>query len=335
MPFLMRKELQAREIFDFRQPSWNEFHRNQNMDYRTLGPTNLKVSVVGFGGYGIGGGYLMHDKAVAVAAIEHAFDRGINYFDTAPFVYNDSEILLGRALRGKRDRVILATKAERLDVYSVRQCVETSLKNLGTDYLDVLQLRDPTVEGLKSSQFREVCAQLKSEGKIRFSAVTVGDAQQVAQANLSMDLEFPVIQLAYNMIFDRAGDELLPRALKEGVGIVARGPLCKGFLADRLTMKPANMATHPNFNWFTSEEADTLLRLQTELSFLAIPGKRSLAQAAIQFVLLPPAVSTTIPSLESPADVDELVGALEAPALTKTEIEQARSVIARFPAIDY
>jgi len=305
------------------------------MEYRTLGKTNLKVSVIGFGGFGIGGGYLMKDKGTALRAIEHAFARGINYFDTAPFAYNDSELLLGQALKDNRDKTILASKAEGLDRHTVRECVETSLKQLQTDYLDLLQLRDPTAENLASSRFQETCDELITEGKLRFAAVTVGDTHQVAQSHLSIDRGFPVIQLAYNLIFSRAEAEILPRALAGEVGIVVRGPLCKGFLSDRLTTKPTDIAAHPNFSWFTAEEGDTLLRLQKELQFLVIEGKRSLAQSALQFILRHPAVSTTIPGMETPEDVDQLSAALNAPALTDEEVGKAQSIIARASAIDY
>ncbi|MDD5261278.1 MAG: aldo/keto reductase [Methylacidiphilales bacterium] len=305
------------------------------MEYTKLGRTGLKVSRIGFGGFGIGGGYLMQDKNVALRAIEHAFHLGVNYFDTAPFIYNDSETLLGKALKGKRDKVVLATKVEKLEEHSIRECVETSLKQLQTDYLDILQWRDPTAEALDRWHFREICEELKSEGKLRFEAVTIGDAQQLAHGRLGIQRAFPVIQLAYNLIFHQAETELLPEALKENIGIVVRGPLCKGFLADRLTAKPAEITGHPNFRWFTAEEADTLLSLQEELRFLVVPGKRSLAQAALRFTLQHPAVCTVIPSMETPEDVDELVEALNTPLLTHEEIQKAKSIIARFPSIDY
>jgi aryl-alcohol dehydrogenase (NADP+) len=305
------------------------------MQYRMLGKTDLKVSVVGMGGFGIGGGYLMKDGATAIRAIERAIERGITYFDTAPFAYNDSELLLGRALKGRRDKVVLASKAENLDRHSVRDCVETSLRQMQTDYLDLVQLRDPSPENLASSRFEETCAALIAEGKLRFAATTVGDTHLVPQAMLSMDRQFPVVQLAYNLIFSRAATDVLPRALAENTGIVVRGPLCKGFLADRLTARPDDVRSHPNFSWFTPEEGDALLQIQRELGFLVIEGRRSLAQAALQFAVRHPAISVAIPGLETPEDVDQLVAALDAPALTDAEVERALAIVAQAPAIDY
>ncbi|MEI6070309.1 MAG: aldo/keto reductase [Verrucomicrobiae bacterium] len=305
------------------------------MEYRILGKTGLKVSVIGLGGFGIGGGYLMNDQAIALRAIETAFDLGINYYDTAPFVYGDSELLLGRAHKGRRDAVILATKAENLDRVSVRECVETSLRQLGTDYLDILQFRDPTPEGLAASRFHETCVSLIEEGKLRFQAVTLGDSHQLEQGRWSISQDFPVMQLAYNLIFPEAEKEILPAAAAADIGVVSRGPLCKGFLARRLLEKPDDIAAHPNFRWFTAEEAHSLLGIQRGLDFLEIPGQRTLAQAAIQFVIRHRAVSTTIPGIETPEDACELVGALDAPPLTDEEILRARKVVGAWPAIDY
>ncbi|MDX2082006.1 MAG: aldo/keto reductase [Terrimicrobiaceae bacterium] len=306
------------------------------MYYRQLGSTGIQVSAIGFGCYGIGGGYRRKDPAEAKRAVERALDVGINYFDSAPFVYGDSEKIVGAVVGSRRNSVILASKVEEFDRFSnpVRECVEQSLRSYGTDYLDILQFRDPSAGKVQRFRFLEEAEALKSEGKIRFAAVTIGDTHQTTEGRYALDAGFPVIQLAYNLIFSQAEEDLLDAAHTAGCGIVARGPLCKGFLAARLNDIPADIGADPNFRWFTPEEGSNLLKIQSALGFLARDG-RSLAQAAIQFVLRHPAIATTIPSLETEADVDELAGALAVPALSEEEIQRARAAVSGFPSIDY
>lgn len=306
------------------------------MDYRLLGNTGVRVSAIGFGGLGVGGGYGRRDRSEARRTVARALELGITFFDTAPsYGQGLSEEILGEALQPVRDQVVIATKPEGRGPNFIRESVEASLRRLRTDHVDVLQLRDPNPEKLAQFRVLETFACLREEGKIRFGSVTVGDARQEEEGHLSIDAGFATIQLAYNMVFPNAAKTLLPRAREAGVGIIARGPLCKGFLTGRFTSKPADMKAHPNFAWWTSEEADTLLHVQQELVRLARPGQRSLAQAAIQFVLRQEAVSTTIPSLEMVDEVEELCGALQAPPLTDVDAAHVQATVAKYPPVDY
>ncbi len=306
------------------------------MEYRQLGATGLRVSVIGFGGLGIGGGYGRHDRDEALRTVARALDLGVTFFDTAPsYGRGLSEEILGEALHGVRDWVVIATKPEGREPDFIRRSVEDSLRRLRTDHIDVLQLRDPNPAKLEQFRVLETFAALREEGKIRFGSVTIGDARQEEEGLLAVEAGFATIQLAYNIVFPNAAGTVLPRAKEARVGVIARGPLCKGFLTQRFTGMPADIKADPNFRWWTAEEAQTLLRLQQELSFLLRTGERSLAQAAVQFVLRNNAVSTTIPSMETVAEVDELVGALGAPPLEDTDIARAGGTVAAYPPVDY
>lgn len=308
------------------------------MKYRNLGNTGRKVSEIGAGGFGLGGGYGLHEKfgsdayQVATRAVKMAFDQGINFFDTCPFSYNilhPCEELIGKALSSVRDQVVLASKVEKWKQLKnpVRECVETSLRQFDTDYLDIVQIRDPNPGKLEQYKVLEEMERLQQEGKIRFASVTVGDSKIMEEARYSFDTGFATMQLAYNLVFQEAGEWIFDEASRTKTGIVVRGPLCKGFLAERDVVDA-------NKRWFTDEENATLAEIRDRLSFLSIPT-RNLQQAAIQFVLRQPAVSTTIISFETEKDVQEAVAALEAPAVSAEEWVKAREIIQNCPAIDY
>lgn len=306
------------------------------MEYRELGQTGRRVSAIGFGALGIGGGYGRCDRDEALRAVARALELGVTFFDTAPsYGRGLSEELLGEALHARRDAVVIATKPEGREPDFIRRSVEESLRRLRTDHIDVLQLRDPNAAKLEQFRVLETFAALREEGKIRYGSVTIGDSRQEEEGHLAIDSAFASIQLAYNMVFDNAATAILPRAKRKGVGIIARGPLCKGFLTGRFEAKPADIKADPNFRWFTSEEADTLLQLQRDLAFLVLPGQRTLPQAAVRFVLRQQAISTTIPSMETVAEVEEILGALDAPDLTDDELARVRAAVAQYPAIDY
>lgn len=306
------------------------------MEYRPLGATGVQVSAIGFGGLGIGGGYGRLDRPEALRSIARALDLGITFFDTAPsYGRGLSEAILGEALHAVRDRVVIATKPEGREPDFIVRSVEESLRRLRTDHVDVLQLRDPNPEKLSRFDVLETFARLREAGKIRFGSVTIGDARQEEEGHLAIDRGFATIQLAYNLVFPNAARTVLPRAEATGVGIIARGPLCKGFLTSRFTALPPDVTAHPNFRWWTPEEAEMLLRLQRDLDLLVRPGERTLAQAALQFVLRQRGISTTIPSMETVQEVEELVGALQAPPLSDGEATRAAEAVATYPPVDY
>lgn len=305
------------------------------MNYRKLGNTGLNVSEVGFGGLGIGGGfYGEKDRSESLRAIDRAIDLGINLFDTCPS-YGNSEEILGEAFKGKRNNIIISTKIRTAGFNTISESVEYSLNRLQTDYIDILQLRDPTPEKVKKWDVLEGMAKLKEQGKIRFGSVTVGDSQQTEQVLYAIEAGFDSIQLAYNMIFRTAAEKSLPSAQKAGVGVLVRGALCKGFLTSRIQNIPDDKRKKGNFSQFNIEEAETLIKIQHDLNFLIIPEKRTLAQAALQFALRPEGVSTTIPSMDQVAEVEELVSALEAPYLTDSEIEETIQIIEKHDPIEY
>ncbi|MHC4418651.1 MAG: aldo/keto reductase, partial [Planctomycetota bacterium] len=120
------------------------------MEYRTLGKTGMEVSIIGYGASPLGNVFGETDEAEGVRAVHYAIDHGINYFDVAPmYGVTLAETRLGKALKGKRDKIFLATKCGRYDIdkfdFSAKRVLESideSLERLGIDYVDVYQVHD-------------------------------------------------------------------------------------------------------------------------------------------------------------------------------------------------
>lgn len=202
------------------------------MNYNFLGKTGLKVSKMGFGCAPLGNEYGGLDEAEAIQTVHAAIDAGITFFDTSPYYGRTlSETRLGKALLGKRDQVILATKGGRFDApletgfdfsyTSIMRMCEESLQRLQTDYLDVYQLHD--IEFGKRHVVEEgvrALFDLKQQGKVRFVGVTgfpVALLREMAEAH-----EFDVT-LSYchgNLLNDRLNDVLVPTVQAKGMGLI-------------------------------------------------------------------------------------------------------------------
>ena len=167
------------------------------MRYRPLGKTGLQVSEIGFGAWGIGGrtveqtSYGDTDDRTSLAALDRALERGITFFDTsAAYGNGHSEALIGQAVRGKRSRAVIATKAgyeawDQAPDFSPSAIVastERSLARLGTDYLDLLQLHNPPLDVVTAPAVREALAGLVQSGKIRAWGVSAKGPEEALQA---------------------------------------------------------------------------------------------------------------------------------------------------------
>ncbi len=220
------------------------------MHYRPLGKSGLSVSEIGFGAWGIGGvtagptSYGRTDDSTSCAALECALDEGINFFDTSN-VYGDghSETLIGNVFSRRRSEVVIATKAGFIDYASppdfsaaaIVRSVESSLRRLNTDYIDLLQLHNPSAEWLrKYPETMEKMTCLQKDGKIRAIGVSV---KSPADADQLLELfPFRSVQANFNMLDIRALECGLPDKLHSvGAGFIARTPMSFGFLSGTLT----------------------------------------------------------------------------------------------------
>ena len=213
------------------------------MNYRTLGRIGWQVSEISFGAWAIGGAWGTVDDDVSLAALRRALDQGVNFIDTAD-VYGDgrSEKLIGQVLRERSgERIYVATKAGRrlsphvADGYTrenLTAFVERSLRNLGVETLDLVQLHCPPTEVFYRPEVFAVLDDLAAAGKLRYYGVSVEKVEEALKA-----IEFPnvqTVQLIFNMFRHRPADLFFSEAKRRQIGILARVPLASGMLTGKM-----------------------------------------------------------------------------------------------------
>jgi L-galactose dehydrogenase len=205
------------------------------MKYRILGNTGMKVSVVSFGASPLGDEFRKTTDEERQRAVDAAIDQGINYFDTSPFYGRTlSETRLGQALRGKRDRVFIATKCGRYDIDGfdfsaerVTASIDESLKRLQTDHVDVLQAHDIEFGDVNQILEETVPAllKIKESGKARFVGVTALPLKIMARVIATHPIDMVLSYCRYNLMITDMDDLLTPIAQERGVGLVNASPL--------------------------------------------------------------------------------------------------------------
>lgn len=313
-----------------------------SMQYRSLGRTQLKVSEIGFGAWGIGGMWGPRDDEQALSALRRALDQGINFIDTA-LAYGDghSEQLIAQVSRERRLRVNVATKIPpknhewpaRHDIPIkevfprdwIVQCTERSLVNLDTDCLDLQQLHVWTEDWLEQPEWIETLRELKAAGKIRFIGVSINDHEPDSALELVRSGWVDTIQVIYNIFDQSPAERLLPLAGENNIGIIARCPFDEGGLTGTLRAD----TVFPEGDWrreyfYGDRLKETVARVEG-LKFLIRGEIRSLPQAALKFCLSHPAVSCVIPGMRRPSYVEENVSASDGKGLTPVELERLRA----------
>ena len=307
------------------------------MRYRRLGRTELEVSEVGFGCWGIGGNAHGHsygstDNAESLRAVARAVDLGCTFFDTADvYGHGLSEKLLGQALGKHRQSCVIATKVgsdfyhgpfrKNFDPDYIGWALDKSLQRLRTDYIDLYQLHNPPLMMLERGEYYEVLDNLKQSGKIRHYGVSVHDAYEGSMAAHTGKPD--AIQIEYNLLRQEPDEELFPQTRDCDLGLIIRSPLCSGMLSGNYTADTVFDASDVRAAWppgYLSMQAD----LADNVRFLATEW-RSLAQTALRFVLDAAEVSVVIPGIKTTAQAEENLAASDLPNLTTEERDAIRS----------
>lgn len=297
------------------------------MIYRTTKQIPEKLSVIGFGCWSTAA-YNWSDASTddSILSIQAAMDCGVNYFDVAPvYGYGDSEILLGKAVNGKRSQVFIGTKCglrwsekdgptrNDLSKESIYWEVEQSLKRLGTDYIDLYQMHWPD-HGTSIDETMEALSRLVEQGKIRYigaSNFSVDECRQAART-------FPVAsyQGLYNL-FDRNSDsycgipleyrteeEVLPYCKEQGMAFIPYSPLCQGVLSGRYykgrdkDLKKTDMRlTNPEI---VGDALDKKLDIVEQLKVLADESGYTLLELSLGWLIANPAVTSIIVGSRTP-----------------------------------
>jgi aryl-alcohol dehydrogenase-like predicted oxidoreductase len=327
------------------------------MQYRSLGASGLRVSALGFGAGTFGGtgplfsawGTTGEDEARRLVNI--ALAAGVNFFDTAD-VYSDgaSECILGAALKGRRDQVVLSTKtALRLgegpnDVGASRhrllRAVEASLRRLGTDYIDLLQLHAFDAH----TPLEETLATLDGlvrAGKVRYLGVSNFSGWQLMKALAIADRQGharPVAHQAYYSLVGRDYEwELMPLGLDQGVGAVVWSPLGWGRLTGKVRRGqplPADSRLHATRAFAPPVDDERLFRVTDALDAVATEAGRPVPQVALNWLLQRPGVATILVGARDARQLEQNLGA-SGWTLAPAQIERLDAASAVTPPYPY
>lgn len=294
------------------------------MDTNQLGFSDLHLTSLGLGTWAIGGGgwdygWGPQDDARSLEAIDRALELGIHWIDTAPaYGLGHSEEIVGQAISGRRNEVIVATKCglvwdegahstyERLTAESVRQEAEDSLRRLDVDVIDLYQIHWPDPEKQIEEAWATI-AELIEEGKIRYGGVSNFSVEQLKR----IQPIHPVasLQPPYNMLERDIEEELLPYCAEHDIGVIAYSPMQSGMLTGKYDRE--SIEAMPEEDWrkdskhFTEPELSANLRLIEGLRPIAERNDKTLPQLAIAWVLERPEVTAAIVGARKPEQIEE------------------------------
>ncbi|HSL01662.1 MAG TPA: aldo/keto reductase [Rubrobacteraceae bacterium] len=292
------------------------------MNYRRLGRPGLEVSEIGFGAWGIGKSQWMGaEDDESLRALDRAIDLGLTFIDTA-LGYGDghSERLVGQVVRRRTETVHVATKIppknrtwpapsglhpdETFPADHVRECTETSLKNLGLEAIDVQQFHVWSDEWVGEGDWLEAVEDLKEEGKIRFFGVSINDHQPTNAIKLIETGVIDTVQVIYNVFDQSPEDELFPACQRHDVGVIVRVPFDEGALTGRITPETTFEEGDFRNDYFRgARKTEVLERVRAIVGELGITDDE-IAEVALRYVLSHPAVSTVIPGMRSVRNVE-------------------------------
>src|SRR5438552_4673233 len=322
------------------------------MEFRQFGRTGLKVSAVGFGCWEIGGTYGRIDESQFQRAVAQAIDGGIICFDTAEaYGMGVSEEALARALGGRRNDVVIATKfgvgyeemPNRRDSSRARvlASIDNSLKRLHTDHIDIYLVHWPD----PNTPLEETMAaldEIERQGKVRYIGVSNFRLAQIEEAMRLRRVD--VVQYAWNMFDRRMQVEIFPYCAAQQIGVMAYGSLAYGMLSGTFhagmqfeesdwRSKGGMLGSLNLFrNLFGAEHFPRNLAAVEELKPLAAKYGKSLPQFALRWTLSNPIVGTALVGFRTPTEVTENLGALGW-EISNVDMAEIDAILARHGAV--
>lgn len=315
------------------------------MNYRKFGNTDLNVSEVGFGAWGIGGpamagdvpiGWGSVDDSVSVAALKRSFELGINFYDTADFYgLGHSEELIGSTFGGRKD-VIIATKVGHrispddkimLDYsaeYIIQAC-ESSLRRLRRDTIDYYQLHSARMEHLRQGVCIEAMEQLKKEGKIRYWGLSLNTFSPEPESEFLIGNKLADgFQLVLNIMNQKALG-VVRKSAEAGYGVIARMPLQFGLLTGKFTRDTTfEKNDHRNFRLTPDILSRSLDVLEEDVWPLAEKYNIAKTSLSMSYILSYPQVSAVIPGIKTPAQAE--ANTTDIIRLEETDMKKLESV---------
>jgi len=290
------------------------------MEYRKLGDSDLEVSVIGFGAWGIGGAPFWSTEGdhPSCKAILKAFDLGVNFFDTAPvYGFGHSEELLGKTLKPMRDKVILATKCglvwdkEQLGAISkntkrdsILNEIEQSLRRLQTDVIDLYQVHWPDVD-TPQEETMEALLEIQAQGKIRHIGVSNYSVEQMKECQQFGNIVS--LQPEYSLLERSIEKETVPFCQENQIGIIAYSPLSSGVLTgkyDKAT-RFKDWRSKGIIGTFTGEGYEKNIDKVDRLKALAKADGKTCGQMAINWVTRQPGLTTALVGVKNENQIQE------------------------------
>ena len=319
------------------------------MEYRKLGKTGYQVSAISLGTWQVGGKWGA-DFSIANAnrILGEAVDNGINFIDTAD-VYSDgeSEKAVGNFIRSRSEKIYVATKCGRQlnphisKAYQpevLRKFVENSLKNMGLETLDLIQLHCPPTDVYYRPEIFELFDRLKSEGKIQNLGISV---ERVEEALKGIEYEnVTTVQIIFNLFRQRPSELFFEQAKKKDIGVIVRVPLASGLLTGKFTKDSSfTSGDHRNFNrnGEAFDKGETFSGIDYNKGLVTVdalkavfPNQSNLAPVALKWILQHDAVSCIIPGASSPEQVTSNLDCLSLSNITETQQAQIKAIYQQY-----
>lgn len=294
-----------------------------------LGFSELQLTRIGFGSWALGGGgewgWGPQDDKESIAAIHRGLDLGINWIDTAAsYGHGKSEEIIGKAIKGRRDEVIIATKGGivwnenknnffRMKAWSIRQEAEDSLLRLGVDVIDLYQIHWNGPDEDLDEAWTEV-ARLIEEGKVRYGGVSNWSVEQIKRA-LAIH---PVasLQPRYNMLDREVEGELLGYCAANDIGVIVYSPMASGLLTGKISKEwvknlPEDDFRHHNNQHFKEPELSINLEFIDNLRPIAKRNNKNICELAIAWTLSHPEVTSAIVGARKPSQIEQNTSAAD------------------------
>lgn len=290
------------------------------MQTRSLGRTDLRLSEITLGTWGLGAqsyGPIRPERFDET--IRQALERGVTTFDVAP-MWGEAEARVGRVLsEEKADAIVITRGGARLVEGKLQQSFEEealiadcegSLERLGREAVDLFLLHNPGDVTIRRGEWRAAIERLEDEGKIRAWGMSVGDAEE---ARLAIEAGAQAICLTYNLLTPHALQDIAERVQEQGVGVLARSPLMYGLLAGRWSdSRRFGDDDHRCRRWNRAAFEDRIRQVDA-LHFLVGSDHPDLATAALRFVLSHAAVTSAVVGARNPYQIGAAIDAANGP----------------------
>ena len=326
------------------------------MEYRKLGESGLELSAITYGAFAIGGTmWGGNEKQDSINAVQASLDNGVTSIDTAPFYgLGESEELIGQAIKGRsRDKIQLLTKfglvwdgsnngkgeyffdaqhnGKTYPVYkfgskaNIIKEVEESLKRLGTDYIDLLQIHWPD-NSIPISETMEAMETLLKEGKIRAAGVCNYNLQQIKEANNTIKLASN--QLPYSMLNRGIEKDMVPYALENNMGIIAYSPMERGLLTGKYFKDGKLKADDHRNGYFGQFDLEKVKAFTEWLEPMAESKGASVSQLVLGWTTLQPGISVVLAGARNAAQAIDNAKAINV-SLSAEDIQAINSELAK------